>query len=145
MILLYALIVLALGAGILIAGLRGRLLERRFVRAAQTADQLAKELTFRGGNCNLPDPLKAAKRQFELGRVVQVRDRLEEKYDVWEGRTEALRRRKRSLLSYQGRLLPYALGVIDFLAVFAVLALTKVIDPSHLQIAIQSARMLIAK
>ncbi len=145
MILLYALVVLLLGAGVLVAGRRARSLERKFVRAAQKANEAAKELSYRGGNGNLPDPLKSAKRQFELGRIVQVRDRLEEKYAAWESRAESLRARQRSLRSCQGRFVPYAFGVIDFVGVFALLTLTKVVDPDHLRIAIQSARMLVAK
>jgi hypothetical protein len=145
MILLYALIVLVLGAGALVAGRRARSLERKFVRAAQKANEAAKELSYRGGNGNLPDPLKSAKRQLEIGRLVEVRDRLEEKYAAWESRAESLRTRQRALRSCQGRFVPYAIGVVDFLGVFAVLALTKVVDPDHLRIAIQSARMLVAK
>ena len=108
-------------------------MERKFVRAAKAADQLAKELSYRGGNGNLPDPLKAAKRQFELGRLVQIRDRLEEKYDVWENRAESCRSRQRALYSCKGRFVPYAFGVVDFLGAFAVLAFTHVVDPDQLR------------
>ena len=145
MILLYAFLALLLGAGVLLAGLRTRILERRYVRAAEAADKLAAQLNLRGGNCNLPDPLKTAKRQFELGRLVEFRDRIEEKYDVWEARAEACRRRRNSLLTRKGRFAPYAFGVVDMLGIFAVMAFTHLIDPDHLKIAVQSARMLVLK
>lgn len=145
MILMYALIVVLLGTGAMIARLRQRSMERKFIRAADAADRVAKELSYRGGNCNLPDPLKTARRQFELGRLVQIRDRLEEKYDAWEQRSEKCGRARRALLGYKGRFAPYALGVVDLLGVFVVLAMTNVIEPGHLQIALQSARMLVLK
>jgi hypothetical protein len=138
-------IVLLLGAGVFLARLRAGSLERKFIRAAETADQLVKGLSYRGGNSNLPDPMLAAKRQFELGRLVQIRDRLEQKYSVWESRLESFRARKQRLRLFQGRVVPYAFGVVDFLGVFAVLAFTHVVDPEHLRIAIQSARMLVSK
>ncbi|MCE9530537.1 MAG: hypothetical protein K8T89_05315 [Planctomycetes bacterium] len=146
MILIYAIFVFLLGACAALARMRQRSLERKFIRAAQTATRTAKELTFRGGNCNeVHDSLKAAKRQFELGRLVQIRDRLEEKNHAWERRSETCGRIKRALLTYKGRFAPYAFGVVDLVGVFALLAMSKIVEPNHLQIALQSARMLVLK
>jgi len=145
MILIYAAIVLLLGKCAMLARWRQRSLESKFVKAAEAAGRAAKELSYRGGNSNLPDPLKTAKREFELGRLVQIRDRLEEKYDAWEQRSEKCGKVKRALLGYKGRFAPYVFGVVDLLGVIAVLTLIKVVDPNHLQVALQSARMLVAK
>src|SRR5437588_1162601 len=78
MIILYSGLLLLLGvAGILF---RWRLtrLEKRYARTAQAAEQLARESVFKVGN--RLDAYKIAKRQLQLGVIVEKRDRLEEQH-----------------------------------------------------------------
>lgn len=145
MILVYALIVLLLGALAVLTGWRARSLERRYARAARQADTLAKELSYRGGNCARPDAFLTAKRQYELGRVVQIRDRLEEKHDKWEVRAGKLRSLKTRLQTRRGRFLPYVIGAFDVVAAFAALNVFGVVNPDELRTAVQAARIVVAR
>jgi hypothetical protein len=145
MILLYALALLVLGCGAFVTGRRARSIERKFVRAAAQADKLAKEMSYRGGTNNLPDQFAAARRQFELGRLVQARDRLEEKYDAWEHRADACRRLSERLRRWKGRTVPYLFGVIDVVAVFALATVVGIVDHEHLRSAFQAARTVVMK
>jgi hypothetical protein len=144
MILLYSLIAMLLSAGVFITGRRARGLERRYMRSALQADQLAKDLGRRGG-CGLPDPFVAARRQYELGRLVQTRDRLEEKYDVWESRATKFRQIRSRWLNAKGRFVPYLLGIGDVVGVIALMTVGGIIDPAHLHTAFQAARIIVMK
>lgn len=145
MILIYALIVLLLGTAVVLTGYRARSLERRYARAAKQADAVAKELTFRGGNCARPDAFVTAKRQYELGRLVQVRDRLEENHDKWEARAGKFRILKTALQNRKGRFLPYALGAVDVVGAFLVLSVLNVINAEQLRNAVQAARIVVSR
>ena len=145
MILLYGFVMATLVLAAWLTGRRARGIERRYVRVAREADQLAKQLSYRGGNCNLPDPFSMARRQYELGRLVQVRDRLEEKHDVWENRAESCRKLRRSWLQRRGRLVPYLLGMVDVSGLTALLAATGLTDATQLRIVIDSVKTLALK
>ena len=145
MILVYALIVLLLGAAAALTSWRARSIERRYAGAARQADVLAKELNFRGGNCARPDALLTAKRQYELGRLVQVRDRLEEKHDKWEARAGHYRNLKHRLRNCKGRFLPYVLGVVDVVGAFLVLSVFGIVNAEQLRGAVQVARIVVAR
>jgi hypothetical protein len=94
-----------------LAGRAGRL-ERKYVTAARQADEANRLLTVKAGN-GKADPLAAARRQYELGRLVQVRDRLSDKYMAAQGRADAMAHRLRTLTGAKGRAVPYLLGLID--------------------------------
>ena len=145
MILIYALIVLLLGMAVALTGWRARSLERRYARAAREADVLARELSFRGGNSARPDTFLTAKRQYELGRLVQIRDRLEEKHDKWEARAGKCRGLKNRLQSCKGRFLPYVLGAIDVVGAFLVLSVLGIVNADQLRTAVQAARIVVAR
>lgn len=145
MILVYALIVLLLGSTTLLTRWRARSLERRYARAARQADAIAKELTFRGGNSSRPDAFVTAKRQYELGRWVQIRDRLEEKHDAWEARAGKFSTLKNRLQTCQGRFLPYMLGAVDVLGAFLALNVFGVVNPDELRTAVQAARIVVSR
>ena len=145
MILLYALVVLLLGLAAFVTGRRARTMERKFIRAAAQADALAKEMNYRGGNNSSPDPLRIAKRQFELGRLVQARDRLETKYDTWEGRAETCRKLRYRLRNCRGRFLPYVFGVIDVVGVFALATVFGIVDQTQLRQAFEAARTVVSR
>jgi hypothetical protein len=145
MILLYALAALLLGLSAFVTGRRARALEHKFIRAANQADALAKEMSYRGGNNSAADPLRTARRQFELGRMVQARDRLETKYDTWEARAEKYRKLRDRLRNCRGRFVPYVFGVIDVVAVVALATATHIIDPAYLRNAFDAARMVVSR
>jgi hypothetical protein len=145
MILIYALIVLLLGVVALLTGRRARALERRYAKAARQADELAKELNFRGGTNVRPDAFQIAKRQYELGRLVQIRDRLEEKHDKWEARAGKYRNLKRRLQNCRGRFLPYALGAVDVVGVFLALSVFGIVNAEQVRGAVQAARIVVAR
>jgi hypothetical protein len=145
MILLYALAVLLLGIAAFVTGRRARTIERKFIRAAAQADVLVKEMSYRGGNNSPADPLRAAKRQFELGRLVQARDRLETKYDTWEGRAEKCRSLRDRLRNCRGRLVPYVFGVIDVVGVFALATVFGIVDQAQLRHAFEAARTVVSR
>lgn len=145
MILIYALIVLLLGMTIAFTGWRARALERRYARAARDADVLAKELSFRGGNSPRPDTFQTAKRQYELGRLVQIRDRLEAKHDKWDARAGMYRVLKSRLVNCKGRFLPYVLGAVDVVGAFLALSVFGIVNPDELRHAVQAARIVVMR
>lgn len=145
MILIYALIVLLLAMAIVLTGTRARSLERRYARAAKEADTVAKDMNFRGGNCARLDAFATAKRQYELGRLVEVRDRLELKHDKWEARAGWFRTLKIALQNRKGRFLPYVLGAVDVVGAFLVLSVFNVINAEQLRNAVQAARIVVSR
>ena len=113
MIFLYTFLLLVLTAAKLLIDRRALGLERKFARAAKAADQVSRELTFRGGNSSRPDVCEAAKRYYQLGLLTQKRDRLEAKYGACQARAERLGRWVTALRTWKGKKLPYTLGVLD--------------------------------
>ena len=120
MVPLYALLLTGLaGLRKLLAG-RAAGLERKYALAAGRADEANRLLHTKGGTGKAPDPLATARRQFELGRLVQVRDALSDKYMAAQGRADAVAHRLRKLTAARGRAVPYLLGLADAAAVAAV-------------------------
>lgn len=113
MILLYTVLLLLLGAVNFLIGRRAGRLERKYSQVALATEKLLREPQPREGNSGKPDPCRAAKRQYQLGLVVQKRDRLEGKYETWQKLADKLRRSVAKVRSWKGKTLPYALGVID--------------------------------
>ena len=122
MIVLYAIGLALLGVATFITGRRARSLERKYVAAAKDAERLSNDLTLRGGNRLQADPCAAARKTFELGRLVQKRDRLEAKYTAWEARGERLAKTRDRLRRWKGRFTPYAMGAVDAILIVAGLA-----------------------
>lgn len=145
MILMYLLVLMLLATGHWVAGRRARSLERRYVRVASEADVLAKELTQRPGNSNKPDLYTTAKRQYELGRLVETRDRLEAKYASWEARRERYRQRTQGLRGWKGQFVPYLFGIADLVMVVGTLLFTGVIDPTRLSETVENFRAFVAR
>jgi hypothetical protein len=113
MVPLYALLLTGLaGLRRLLAG-RAAGLERKYVTAARRAEEAARLLHAKGGNGKPADPLAIARRQFELGRLVQVRDRRSDRYMTAQGRADAAGSRLHKLTRAKGRAVPYLLGLTD--------------------------------
>lgn len=113
MVPLYALLLTGLaGLRRLLAG-RAAGLERKYVTAARTAEDAARTLSVKSGNGRPLDPLAVARRQYELGRLVQVRDRLSDRYMAAQTRADAVAGRVYKLKAVKGRAVPYLLGLAD--------------------------------
>jgi hypothetical protein len=113
MILLYTFLLLLLGAVSFLVGRRAGRLERKYAQLALATEKLLREPQPREGNSGKHDPCRSAKRQYQLGLLVQKRDRLEGKYESWQQLAEKLGRCVAGVRSWKGKTLPYALGVID--------------------------------
>ncbi len=120
MVPLYALLLTGLAGLRKLLARRAAGLERKYVTAARRADEANRLLHVKGGNGKAPDPLTVARRQYELGRLVQVRDALSDKYMAAQGRADAVAHRLRKLAGAKGRAVPYLLGLADAAAVAAV-------------------------
>jgi len=144
MIVLYAIGLALLGLAAFVTGRRARRLEGKYVAAAKDAERLAHDLSFRNGNRNHLDPCVSARKQYELARVVQKRDRLEAKYAAWETRGERVNRLRTRLRTWKGRFTPYAFGAIDAaLIVTGLVALGAVqFDPREV---IEKVRAIVAR
>jgi len=132
MILLYTLLLFVLVAAKFLINRRVAQLEKKYIRTADEADHLLAEglprdgvrfepLTVAGVAVQKktavkearPDPAQSAKRQFQLGLLVQKRDRLEEQHLTWERRSDRINALVERVRAWKGRKLPYTLGVLD--------------------------------
>jgi hypothetical protein len=113
MIVLYTLVLFVLGVAKKVIDWRVRAFERRYSRAALAVVKLLREPVYRDGNGNRGDIGQSAKRQYQLGRLVQQRDYLEGKHDRWQLRAEKLGATLGALRAWKGRKLPYTLGALD--------------------------------
>jgi hypothetical protein len=96
-------------------------LEKRYARVAAEADALLKASSYRGGNCHRPDPLAAARQQYDLAEIARKRDRVEGRYTAWQGRSERLAYFRGRLRGYRGKLVPYVVGLLDLSGVVVLL------------------------
>jgi hypothetical protein len=113
MIFLYTVLLFLLGTAKALVGRRVARLEKQYERAAQEAEQVLREIPFREGNSARQDPCKAAKRQYQLGVLVQKRDRLEERYHASHRTWERVSKLVDRVQAWKGRKLPYTMGVLD--------------------------------
>lgn len=113
MIFLYTTLLVFLGVLKFLATRRARSLERKYVKVASTAGKLVRDGSLREGNSSRADPCLHARRQYELGQLVQKRERLEVKHNTWQARSERLGRVVRAMQNWRGRKLPYTFGVLD--------------------------------
>jgi hypothetical protein len=118
MIFLYSFLLLFLGAVKLLVDRRVARLEKKYCTTAKAAERLVREPPYRPGNGNRPDPCEGAKRQYQLGLLVQKRDRLEARYAAWQGCSEKFGRFVSRARAWKGKKLPYTMGALDVSAVF---------------------------
>ena len=97
---------------------RVRSLEKRYARAAAEADAVLKSTAVKAQN-GRPDPVAEAKRQYQLGQVAAKRDAVEARYTSWQTFSEKVGRWLAGVRSWRGRKLPYTLGVLDVVGLFA--------------------------
>ena len=121
MVPLYTLMLTALaGVKWALAGRAART-EKKYTRAALDAEKLARELQTKPGAPGSGDTFAQAKRQYELGRVVETRDRLEAKFLTCQGKAEKVAAVVAKLRNWNGRVVPYLLGVADVVLVLVLL------------------------
>lgn len=123
---LFLLLILVL-ARLFVAGRVARL-EKRFVRAAQTARELLAQPVWKPGNSNKTDACAHAKHQYLLGEVTAQRDHAEARYLAWQGRADRLTRLASRIREWKGRKVPYMVGAIDAVLLLAVLGLLGVVE-----------------
>ena len=121
MVPLYAVFLAALGVVRWALAGRAARTERKYTAAALAAEQAARPV--KPGNASGVDALTAAKRQYELGRLVQARDVLEARYLGWEARSDRVGALVGRLRAAKGRLVPYLFGVVDVTLVLVALHL----------------------
>jgi hypothetical protein len=121
MILLYSFVSLLLGFARFLISRRVAALERKYARAAHDAQRFLRGPTRLEGNSNRPDPCEAARRQYALGRLVEKRDRLEAKHEVWLNRYGRFDRLVNGIRDWKGKKLPYTFGVLDVSFVLALI------------------------
>lgn len=113
MIVLYSALLLCLGVLKFLVDRRANRLVKKHSRVAQEAERLARVNLFKEAGGNRPDAFLAAKRQFQLGQVVNKRDRIETKYDVWQMRSDRLKSLISAIRGWKGKTIPYTFGVLD--------------------------------
>lgn len=112
MIPLYALLRAALAVVKSLFAAKASRLEKKYTKAALAAETVARQLQTKPGNGQL-DPFATAKSHYEFGRQVETRDRLEERFLTWQGRTERVGHAAKKLAAWKGRGVPYLCGAID--------------------------------
>jgi hypothetical protein len=117
MLVLYHLALVLLGGVTLALQRRAAALERKFARLAKDVHGLLRDPILKEGNSGKQDPYQVAKRQYLLGALVQKKDRLEARHYAWASKADRMAALVAWLRGWKGRLVPYAFGVLDVLAV----------------------------
>lgn len=141
MILLYSLFLISLGGVSFLVQRRAASLSKRFAQIAQTIESKVREAGMRPGNANKADVCQVAKTQFELGRLVAQRDRIEAKHYAWQLRSERLTRWIDQLRAVKGKKLPYTMGALDFWLLMSLvdrLGMGDMINLRHLVVALSN-------
>jgi hypothetical protein len=113
MIVLYTTFLLVLGVVHLLMLRRAKSLEKKFSRVSLATTRLANQPLLRHGNSGRAELCLAAKQQFDLGRLVHQRDRIETKYYHWQRVADRFGRFVKAARQWKGSKLPYTFGVVD--------------------------------
>jgi hypothetical protein len=113
MIFLYSSLLILLAAIKWLMDRRVARLEKKYIKTARAADKLLREPLLKGGTSIRPDPCLTAKRQLQLGLVVEKRDRLEARYSGWQHTADRFGATLAALRAWKGKKLPYTLGALD--------------------------------
>ncbi len=120
MIVLYTTLFLFLSVTLFLVKRRASRLERHYARLATQANELLNKFPIKGKGAD-GDPFEAARRQYELGLVVQKRDRTESRYTAWQGLAEKFDGLFKRLRAWKGRTVPYLFGILDVVGLIALL------------------------
>ena len=137
MVPLYTVVLTALGGLKWVLAGRAARTEKKYTAAALEAEQAARQAQVKPGNAAQADVFAAAKRQYELGRLVELRDQLEARYHGQEARAERVGKLVARLRGVKGRLVPYLFGVVDVALVMVALhylGLPHDLDPEKLTV-----------
>jgi hypothetical protein len=115
MVLVYTLLIVLLVAARYVIGRRVAALERKYTRVARQTDELVRQPSAKPGNSNRPDPYAAARAAYLLGQAVEKRERVEAKYTAWQKTADVFNGFVAAVRGWQGRKLPYVVGVLDVL------------------------------
>src|SRR5262245_20678164 len=113
MIFLYTLVLLALALVRWLVVGRAASLARKYTKLATATLKFVAQPLYKPGNSNKADSFAMAKRQFELGRLVTARDKVEVKQYRWQAWADKLTRAVAAVRGWKGKMLPYTLGVFD--------------------------------
>src|SRR5437879_6346501 len=80
-------------------------------RIAKRAQLVALEPAYKASN--RLDPCQLAKRHFQLGQLVNQRDRVETKYHAWQSLADRFQAATARVKGWKGKKLPYTFGVVD--------------------------------
>jgi hypothetical protein len=121
MVLIYTLLLVALGTAHFLVKRRTAALEKKFVRVARQADAVLRLTATRPGNCSRHDAYEAAKRQYLLALLATKRDRIEARYTKWQARSERLAKVRARIRAWKGRKVPYTMGALDVVGALALI------------------------
>jgi hypothetical protein len=96
-------------------------LGRRYVRVATDAGASVQAAAMRPGNNSKPDPLLAARQQYELAQLAVKRERVEKAYASWQSLNERFAGLRGAIAGYRGKVVPYVLGALDLAGLVVVL------------------------
>jgi hypothetical protein len=142
MLIVYAAVLFLLGVIQFMLRRRVARLEKVHTRYAGEAEALLKQVSFREGNGNRPDPYQAAKRQYELGRLADKRDSARERLIAWQNFTDRFVALRRRLRSFKGKTLPYLFGALDVVLVLTLVELFVAGSPVSVRTVAEQARAL---
>jgi hypothetical protein len=132
MLLVYLTLLVLLGVVRFLVARRAARLEKKYARFALAAQEAAQQTNYKPGN-NKPDPYKTAKAQYELGHLVQKRDRYEAAHASWKGLADRLGRVSAGMGRWQGRWVPYLLGGVDAVLILATVTYLGLVDPNQVR------------
>ena len=101
--------------------LRASWIEQKYVKTSCKVQEELKLSDTRPGNAMGDARLNYARKQYELGRMVEKCDRIGERYVRAQALAESVGHKQKWLASLQGRVTPYLFGVTDMVVVMVLL------------------------
>ena len=121
MIVFYVVCKMALMLAHAILTLRASRIERKYVKTSCKVQEELKLSDTRPGNAMGDARLNYARKQYELGRMVQKCERIGDRYVKAQALADRVGMNRTWIDSYQGRFTPYLLGVVDMVVLTALL------------------------
>ena len=120
MVVLYTSLLVLLGAAHFLIKRRANRLERKYSAVLKETNALLHNVPKEANGTRI-DPCQVAKRTYQLGVLATKKERLEVKHYTWQHRAEKVGNLLTRLRGWQGRKVPYLLGIIDAVVIFCVL------------------------